>query len=345
MRSTPIGLVISLAAALVACQPTIPLTNLNLTGQFVYIEFDGNLWIQDARGGNARILMNSDKGTYPNSPAISPDGQQVAFAASVIESDQSMREGIQVIYVDGTDRRVLARPDDAAFSYGDPAWSPDGQQIYFTRSSPTFSNGQAAEVDRISVTGGSRVEVIDGVEASVSPDGKEIVFQRLDPNRYTPSLWIADIDGSNAKQLMENGTFAAIYGMRFSPDSQSIVFAASGSPNKKLPGIQADENRMNLPGSGRSGHGGSCAISLLLACLVETAEAHGPPWDLWLVNLDGTQFQRLTNIGSDSPVPAWSHDGKSIAFFDANGLHLLDLQTKVTYNIPSAGGFGGFDWR
>ena len=62
-----------------------------------------------------------------SSPAWSPDGQRIAYAAElggIGESD------IYVANADGSDRRRLTRD---AVSRG-PRWSPDGRKIAFTRS-------------------------------------------------------------------------------------------------------------------------------------------------------------------------------------------------------------------
>jgi hypothetical protein len=78
---------------------------------------------------------------------------------------------------------------------------------------------------------------------------------------------------------------------------------------------------------------------------VERVEAHGLPWDLWLVNVERHKFERLIQIGADSPIPVWMHDGKSILFFEATGFYLLDCRTNKITQISSDGGYGGFDWH
>lgn len=69
------------------------------------------------------------------------------------------------------------------------------------------------------------------------------------------------------------------------------------------------------------------------------------PWELWLVDVDGTKFEQLTEMGADSPVPVWSPDGKSIVFFEASGIYLLDRGTKTIKHVSDDGGYGGFDWH
>ena len=122
------------------------------------------------------------------------------------------------------------------------------------------------------------------------------------------------------------------------------MFAGSGPPRLKLPGLQsyAGQNPQALLGSANEG---SCYLSLGFICLVERAHAHGLPWDLWLVDPAGTKYQRLTEIGADSPIPVWSTDGKYLAFFEATGIYLLDRENKRIYTVSGTGGYGGFDWH
>ena len=323
-------------------KPTIgatPKRATNLEGHFVFVGVDGELWIEDAGAGNARLFYQVNGNGYVNAPSFSPDGKQIAFTASSFTKDGSTSEEIRITNVDGTNPRVVISSNDPKTSIDYPAWSPDGNALFVTQDSSAQPSNEHVEIDRISVNGGALSKVIDdGREANVSADGKKIVFARYDSKTYAASLWIANSGGSGAKRLVDDGTFATLFGARFSPDGQSIVFAASGPPSRKLPGVQG--YMQETPGNE-----GACAVSIVFICLVETAQAHGLPWDLWLVNPTGTKFERLTNIGADSPVPAWSRDGKQIAFFDATGIYLLDWQKKSIHQVSDSRGYGGFDWR
>ena len=319
-----------------AIEPT-PVGGLNLKGRFVFAQGDGSLLVEDAGSNSPRVVFKATTDLRGDSPVFSADGKQIAFSASSFTKDGAVLQDVRVINVDGTSLRVVTTPEQPKITLGFPAWSPDGKDLFITQSYSVPPASQHDEIDRVSVNGGPLRQVIENArEASPSSDGKRIVFSRLDLQTYSSSLWIADIDGSSPKQLLGTGVFAALYGARFAPDSQSIVFAASGTPNKKLPGAYT----LN-----RSSRDDACAVSLVFICLVEKAEAHGLPWDLWLVNLDGTKFERLTEIELDSPVPAWSGDGKQIAFSDATGIYVLALATKKIYQASESRGYGGFDWR
>jgi Tol biopolymer transport system component len=317
-------------------EPT-PGGSLNLKGQFVFATGDGSLALEAAGSNQPHQVFTATADLYGDSPVFSPDGKQIAFSASSFTKDGAVLQDIRLMNLDGKNMHVVAAPADPKVTYGFPAWSPDGKELYFTQSYSVPPSTQHDEVDSVPAGGGAPHRVLqDAREAIVSPDGKKIVYSVLDYQTYSAGLWIANLDGSGRKQLLASGVFAAVYGPRFSPDMQTIVFAESGPANKKLPGAYAF-----VPPTEEA----ACAVTLGFFCFAEKAEAHGLPWDLWQVNLDGTKFERLTNLGADSPVPAWSADGRQIAFYDATGIYILDLGTKKIYQVSDSRGYGGFDWR
>lgn len=318
-----------------------PGRTLNLKGKFAFVGNDGNLSLEDANTGEVSILVPTGSQGYAQNPAFSPDGKQVAYSYSSFTKDGQVQSQIRVIDMETKADRALVSPEDLKITVDLPAYSPDGKEVYITQIIPVGQGSQRTEIDRLSASGGSLTKVMDdGFEAVISPDGKKMTFQRIDFNTYTASLWIANVDGSSAKQLLDKDSFAAIFGMRFSPDMQTIVFAASGPAKKKLPGVVAKTFQSPISRSleWEDWSGTSIAENI-------SSDTHGLPWDLWLVNLDGTKFERLTSIGADSPVPVWSPDGKYIAFFEATGIYLLDRDSKAIYPISGIGGYGGFDWR
>jgi Tol biopolymer transport system component len=310
---------------------------MKLKGRFVFATGDGSLAMENAGSNQPQLVFTATADLYADSPVFSPDGKQIAFSASSFTKDGAVLQDIRVMNTDGTNERVVAAPKDPKITYGFPAWSPDGKDLYFTQSSTVPPSSQHDEIDAVSVSGGASRKLLDNArEATVSPDGKKIAYSILNFQTYSVGLWIANIDGSGRRQLLPGGVFSAVYGPRFSPNMQNIVFAESGPPNKKLPGAYAFDPPTQDT---------ACAEEFIFFCFAEKAEAHGLPWDLWLVNLEGTKFERLTSMGADSPVPAWSADGKQIAIYDATGIYIIDVETKKIYQVSDSAGYGGFDWR
>ena len=42
-------------------------------------------------------------------------------------------------------------------------------------------------------------------------------------------------------------------------------------------------------------------------------------WDIYIINIDGSGLQRLTNDPANDGLPTWSPDGRSIAFVSDRG--------------------------
>ncbi len=312
--------------------PGNPGATLGLTGNFAYVGNDGNLTLLDAKTAESRTLVKTGTQGFAQFPAFSPDGKQVAYAYNAFTKDGFVRSEIHIINIDGSSDRTILAPTDTKITLAYPRWSADAKSLYVTQIAPVQPQGQHAEIDRVDIASGGLTKIIDNaVEASPSPDGNKIAYLQLDFATSASSLWIANIDGSAAKQLVDSATFLAMLGLRFSPDSQSVVFAASGPPQKKLPGVAQAPAREASD---------ECGIPFLLSC----AEANGLPWDLWISNVDATKFERVTNIGSDSPVPAWP-SARYLAFFDVSGINVVDRETKIIYPISPVSGHGSFDWR
>ena len=121
-------------------------------------------------------------------------------------------------------------------------------------------------------------------EATVSPDGKKIVF--TSDRSGDLELWTMDVDGKNQKQI----TFGLGYdgGAFFSPDGKKLVFRAS------RPKEEADVKEYK---------------ELLSQGLVAPTTM-----ELYTCNVDGTDLKQVTHLGKANWAPFYHPGGKKIIF-------------------------------
>lgn len=121
-------------------------------------------------------------------------------------------------------------------------------------------------------------------EATVSPDGKKIVFTSERDGDL--DLYTMDIDGKNVKRLTDAVGYDG--GAFFSPDNKQIVYRRS------TPLTPADIARYK---------------DLLARHLIVPVV-----FEIWVMNADGTNKRQITNLASGSFAPYFTPDGKRIIF-------------------------------
>lgn len=121
-------------------------------------------------------------------------------------------------------------------------------------------------------------------EATVSPDGKKIVFTST--RNGDLDLYTMNIDGTNIKQV----TFGLGYdgGAFFSPDSKKLVFRASRPKTSE----EIEEYKSYL------------AQNLVAPTNME----------IYTCNVDGSDLKQITNLGKANWAPFYHPSGKKIIF-------------------------------
>lgn len=197
------------------------------------------IWTSDLFGTD-RILVAGDPDWLFFGPQWSPDGEWLVYQGCLHADDPGHDwSDLWIARPDGSEQRRLTDGQALWFgaSYGPaerpgggsnvPVWTPDGAVLVSHRTPgarvPWVTQPQRPDVDHFNrdflpdqAKGGTQVgrveldgtvelltETREGVwdfRASASPDGAQLLFCRV-PTGDSPTVWVADMDGGNARAL------------------------------------------------------------------------------------------------------------------------------------------------
>jgi len=229
----------------------------------VFEDTDRRLWVMNADGSDAVEIASADN---VGNPSWSPDGGWIAYTIEqgdrsevhvtrpdgtddrvvrdetaagthAIFSATFSPDGTKIVFDSGTDSGfdIFAMDADGSNVHQltrtgtdyNPAWSPDGEQIVFTRQEASSQSdifvmdADGSNVRRLTNDGPQ----FTNLNATYAPDGRSIVFEAARNGGTGPMIQMG-IDGSNPHVLVDGQVLG--FSWQAVPDAGTAV--ASGSP-------------------------------------------------------------------------------------------------------------------
>ncbi len=233
----------------------------------------------------SELTQLTDYSGKDNYPAVSPDGEKIAYTSDIGGVWQ-----IVVMNWDGTEKEQITYNP---WRSGYPAWSFDGRFIFFE----VCMEGKY-EIYRMNSDGSNMTRLtfnpnIDDWHPYAHPFQYRVIYE-TGPSR-NEELYLMDYDGENAKKISDTDMRQRVPAI--SIDGEKIVF----SDNSSIYTMDIDGGNLKKV-SGDLQYCRHPDISPDNKYISFEGNANGQ-LEIFIVNVDGSNLQKLTNIPGDDYDP------------------------------------------
>lgn len=312
--------------------------------------------VPDAGSSKIELVRLTDSGKAWN-PAISPDGQQIAYVFHDRLHDSIRLQNL------ATKSIVEVVPPDEKADYGRLLFSKDGNFLYFH----TRDGGKEGVIYQTPIYGGFIREIVRNVRSdySLSPDGGLLAFFRYDGPSDETRLIVCRSDGSEERIVTarKGKNMFRVWEVfpDWSPDGTKIVASAitqytddDGEKNREhlveIDVAAGSERKLEMPEFFKIGQALWMQDGKSLIVLAqEKAES---PFQIWQISYPDGRAKRFTNDLTDyfrlslSPQGDFLLTNERRAFYNIWTIDVGDAtRTKqLTSNTNLKNGYYGLTW-
>ena len=298
----------------------------------------GDIWVMPALGGTARKVVENG-----NDPSWTPDGSEILYVHGTFRNTRIAR-----VPATGGESRDIPIEEPALARYFFPHVSQDGRWLL-------YQNGDAVEV--VAVSGGKPRTLAQGEYPAWGAESKSILFTNSQPGK-SRTLWEApfsvergELSGPARPLTLGSGEDV---GAAASSDGSTVAYA-SIDQTLNLEDIGFDAEGGRVRGEPRQLTIGENHVGLLDPAPDGKAVAYaagGPEGSrIWRVEFGSPPVQLSREPSWIDAQPAWSPDGRSIAFFrtpanlrTAGRLWIMNADGSSPRPVTDVDGLGQAAW-
>jgi hypothetical protein len=290
-------------------------------GALIITRLEG-MYERDIASGDERVILApGDAGSFFLDPAVSADGNRLAYVLQpppkTVDGRYDAGSDLWVADRDGSNPRMIFRHTEPSQLARFPLWR-DATHVLAIIQEISLEAGVTTvtyTLQDVDIETGERRRIVDDVLAfGVSPDGGRLAYAKLAPT-VGETFEAVGLDGAGAVTLVgvKEGLAPFSY-PRYSPDGATIAFASAD-----VVGVRAR------------------------ASFVST-RLDGPPQDIWTIAADGGSPRRIADLKEDLPSLTWNGDGTHIYVIGVAGLYDVNLENGITERIGEGTFHGQIAW-